>query len=476
MKPLILLLFPVFSVCANEISLERQSELIQLLRHDCGACHGMTLKGGLGPSLLPQALAPKPKTFLLDTILDGRVGTAMPSWRHALTRVEAVWLLEQMLKGIEDASLSVALSYVPELRGTGDLGVVIERAKGSVQIVETTTHTRLAKIAGFGDLSHASVVYSRDQRYAYIFGRDGGLTKLDILRGKIVNRVMQAGNSVGGAISQDGRLVAVSNYVPGGVKVFDATTLELLADIPTHSKVIGLVDAPGQRFIFSLFDTDEIWVADMHTPRSPKIIQFQKIGRQPYDALISPDGRYYIAGLFGEDGLALLDLWDLEAGVQRILPNYGRGEEKRPVYKMPHLEGWAMANDYAFLPAIGQHVVLVVNQRTWQPVARIPVHGQPIFVMARPDGRQIWVNFAYPNNDTLQVIDVTTMRIIKTFKPGKAVLHMEFTPRGEEVWVSVRDDNKLIVYNTETFAEMATLSADKPSGIFFTVRAHKIGL
>ena len=68
------------------------------------------------------------------------------------------------------------------------------------------------------------------------------------------------------------------------------------------------------------------------------------------------------------------------------------------------------------------------------------------------------------------------LTVIKTLKPGKAVLHMEFTPRGEEVWVSVRDEDKLVVYNTETFTEVATLPADKPSGIFFTNRAHQIGL
>lgn len=400
------------------------------------------------------------------------------SWLFLCT----IFLVPTLGVGMPSTTLGVDDSNY--FRGSGDLGVVVERATGSVLIVDTTSHSRLAKISGFGDLSHASVVFSRDERYAYIFGRDGGLTKLDLLRGKIVKRIMQAGNSIGGAISQDGRLVAVSNYTPGGVKVFDAATLELVADIPAEfganqrSKVIGLVDAPGQRFVFSLFDAGEIWVVDMHTPSLPKIIKFKDIGRQPYDGLISPDGRYYIAGLFGEDGLARLDLWNLDAGVgvQRILPNYGKGREKRPVYKMPHLEGWAMASDYAFLPAVGQYAVLVVDRRTWQPVKRIPVYGQPVFVIARPDGRHVWVNFAFPYNDTVQVIDVMTMEIIKTLKPGKAVLHMEFTPRGEEVWVSVRDDDQIKVYDTETFAEVATLPAKKPSGIFFTARAHKIGL
>lgn len=369
-----------------------------------------------------------------------------------------------------------------ELRGSGDLGIVIERAKGSVLIVATSNHTRVAEVNGLGDLSHASVVYSRDQRYAYIFGRDGGLTKLDMLQAKIVNRIVQAGNSIGGAISQDGRLIATANYTPGGVKIFDAHTLELLADIPAEfgnrqrSKVIGLVDAPGQRFIFSLFDAGEIWLADLHNPRAPQLQKFPQIGNQPYDALISPEGRYYIAGLFGEEGLALLDLWNLAKGVQRILPNYGQGKKKMPVYKMPHLEGWAMASHYAFIPAVGQPEVLVVNQQTWQIVQSIPVLGQPVFVMARPDDRHVWVNLALPHNDTVQVIDVMDLAVIKTLKPGKAVLHMEFTPRGEEVWVSVRDEDKLVVYNTETFTEVATLPADKPSGIFFTNRAHQIGL
>jgi len=368
-------------------------------------------------------------------------------------------------------------------RGTGDLGLFIERASSSVQIIETSGNTSIGRIEGLGDLSHASVVYSRDARYAYLFGRDGGLSKLDILGAELSGRILQSGNSIGGAISQDGRLVAVSNYKPGGVKVFNADTLELVADIPATfgdagqlSKVIGLVDAPGQKFVFALWDAGEIWVLDMSDQVNPAIEKFTGIGHNPYDALITPDGRYYIAGLFGEDGMALLDLWDPAAGVTRILPNYGKGEQKLPVYKMPHLEGWAVAGDLAFVPAVGRHEVLVINMRTWQEAARIKVHGQPIFVMARPDGRQVWVNFALPDNDTIQVIDTQTLAVIRQLKPGKGVLHMEFEPRGEEVWLSVRDEDRVEIYDTATFERKASITATKPSGIFFTARAHRIGL
>ena len=367
-------------------------------------------------------------------------------------------------------------------RGTGDLGLVVERAAGSLQLVETTHNSVLGRIEGLGDLSHASMVYSRDARYAYVFGRDGGLTKVDLLCQRIDRRVMQAGNSIGGAISQDGRLVAVANYVPGGVKVFSADTLELVADIPSEyaegkrAKVVGLEDATGGRFVFSLFEAGEIWMADLADPRKPMVTRFKDIGREPYDALVTPDGRWYIAGLFGEDGLALLDLWHPERGVKRILDGYGRGEDKLPVYKMPHLEGWAIAGRHAYLPAIGRHEVLIVDTDSWTEVGRIPVAGQPVFVMARPDGRQVWVNFALPHNDKVQVIDTEMRSVIVTLNPGKAVLHLEFTPRGEAVWISARDDDRVLVVDTATFAPLARLPADKPSGIFFTARAFRIGL
>jgi protein NirF len=367
-------------------------------------------------------------------------------------------------------------------RGTGDLGIVIERASGSVQVVDTTARSSLFHIDGLGDLSHASAVFSRDARYAYVFGRDGGLSKIDLLCGRLEKRVVQAGNSIGGAISQDGSLVAVSNYTPGGVKIFDAGSLEQVTDLPAvdaegrSSKVVGLVDAPGQRFVYTLYDAGEIRIVDMSKPDKPAVSVFSDIGRLPYDALITPDGRYYIAGLFGEDGLALLDLWQPQDGVRRILDNYGKGDEKLPVYKMPHLEGWAMAGRLAFLPAVGHHEVLVVDSDNWKEAGRIAVHGQPVFVVAQPGGRQVWVNFAHPLNDTVQVIDTRSLEVVHTFKPGKGVLHMEFNPRGEAVWISVRDADVVQVYDTTRCMRLAELPVEKPSGIFFTARAHRTGL
>ena len=370
--------------------------------------------------------------------------------------------------------------------GSGDLGVVVGRANGTLTVVNTSSKTALGTIDGLGDLSHASVVYSRDGAVAFVFGRDGALTKVNVLSRRIEGRVQQAGNSIGGAISADGTLVAAQNYQPGGIKVFDAKTLALVADIPAtvdapgepgrRSRVVGLAELPGRRFIYSLFDADQIWIADLSQPGAPRLTKFTNVGRQPYDALVTPDGRYYIAGLFGEDGLAMIDLWAAEPTVRRILGGYGRGEQPLPVFKMPHLRGWAVAGRHAWLPAIGRHEVLVVDTETWTEVARVPVAGQPVFVMAQPDGRQVWVNFAVPDYHRVQVIDTPTRKVVKTLEPGAAVLHMEFTPKGEAVWISSRDANRVSVIDSASFATLAALPIEAPSGIFFASRAARLGL
>lgn len=77
----------------------RQAELMHLLKQDCGSCHGLTLKGGLGPALLAENLTGKPVSFLASTILNGRPGTAMPPWKGLLKPEEAEWLASVLVRG-----------------------------------------------------------------------------------------------------------------------------------------------------------------------------------------------------------------------------------------------------------------------------------------------------------------------------------------------------------------------------------------
>lgn len=85
------------------LSIQRQMALVRLVRNDCGSCHGLTLKGGLGPALLPENLKGKALEALIDIILYGRTDTAMPPWSAFVNETEASWIVGQLMKGFPDA-------------------------------------------------------------------------------------------------------------------------------------------------------------------------------------------------------------------------------------------------------------------------------------------------------------------------------------------------------------------------------------
>lgn len=95
-------LFPCL-VWAEPPSPSRQAELLNLVRQDCGSCHGMSLGGGLGLPLTPQTLNEKSPELLKETILHGRTGTPMPPWSPFMSEAEAGWIVEILMKGLPDA-------------------------------------------------------------------------------------------------------------------------------------------------------------------------------------------------------------------------------------------------------------------------------------------------------------------------------------------------------------------------------------
>lgn len=93
---LILLASLALPVLAEQPGPQRQAQLENMLKHDCGSCHGLPPKGGLGPSLMPEALAAQSDQLLFDAIQKGRPGTPMPAWQPFLTPEEIHWLIAQL--------------------------------------------------------------------------------------------------------------------------------------------------------------------------------------------------------------------------------------------------------------------------------------------------------------------------------------------------------------------------------------------
>lgn len=96
-------LVPIWTAAGAQPAEVRRAELVYMVRQDCGSCHGLTLKGGLGPALDPRAMAGKDPEQMRHVILYGRPGTPMPPWKDFVTEDEVRWIVDELKKGLPDA-------------------------------------------------------------------------------------------------------------------------------------------------------------------------------------------------------------------------------------------------------------------------------------------------------------------------------------------------------------------------------------
>jgi len=393
------------------------------------------------------------------------------------------WFNPMRLIKVGSAAFFILLATVcPALSsdwGTGALMVVVEREAGSVLVIDSSQdHKVLGRIKGLGVLHHASISFSRDGRYGYVISRDGFLSKIDLVKLKLVSKLKVGDSAIGLAVTQDNRYIAISNYKPGDIVIVDEKTFKVVKTIEADdSKTVGLVDAPDDLLVVALMDANSIWVIDAGDPDFPVIRKYEDIGEKPYDALLTPDGRWYIAGLFHSPWVAMVDMWNPEHITKIPLPRPPGKEDSPPVLKIPHLEGWIMAGNTLFAPVIGGSGLAAIDTTTWKMEKFIPLSAYPVFAMARPDMRQIWANYVLgEHHDTVEVVDVKSMKVVKKLKPGARVFHMQFTPKGNAIYISSNGDNKVLVYDTKTFELIREIPAAKPSGIFCSDRSSKFGL
>lgn len=380
--------------------------------------------------------------------------------------------------------------------GTASLMVIVERENGGIVVVDSVDHEVLGRVENLGNLRHASMVFSRDGRYAYIIGRDGTLSKVDLILMRLEKKVKVGENSIGIAISRNNKYLMVCNYQPGGVVVLDSGSLDLLKEIPAVSvmedgrkvvsRTVGPLDTADDLMIFGLMEAGGVWVVDMKQEGFPVVKKYRGVGDTPYDQLITPDGRTYMVGFLGSDWMGLLDTWKLDEMKKIDVSEKKAGLKKHkeydkvPVYHIPHLESWAISGDLAIVPAFGEKRAIVYNMRDWSMVKSIPIAGTGLFVVARPGGREVWVdNVAAPGSREerlMQVIDVETLEVKKTIDAGKGAINPQFTPKGEAVYLSVMGEDKVRVYDADSYELLKEIPVRKPSGIFCTDRTAKFGL
>lgn len=389
-------------------------------------------------------------------------------------------------------SLSLGLVLTAHAGGIGSRVFVVERASESLAVYDIVERKLLPKrISGLGNLRHATMIFSPDLRYGYLATRSGQVSRINLETLERDGVVFTSKNSIDNAISQDGRFIATAEYVPGGLTIIDSESMTVLKkhaatfsagssaggeELP--SRVTGVVDAPGNRFVCVLIEGAEIWVIDASKPDFPIEYRIKTRQQNPYDAMITPDGRYYVVGHMESDRVSVLDLTKPEAGIREVsLRDPNRHYEKDTPVKLPHLASWAVAGQWIFVPLVGEGRLAVLDRATWEFSRSIPLRGHPVYAVRSPTEREVWVSFSGEEDDAfVQVIDVDTLTVKDSLRIGRRIYHMDFTPRGSHVLISANRDNKLFLVNASTRKIEDSVELESPSGIFGVWRAFRIGL
>jgi mono/diheme cytochrome c family protein len=472
----------------------------------CAECHGAGRLGGMGPALLPENLGRLTPDKAKAVIADGRPATQMPGFAERLSEREIedlvaliysppaerpVWGEAEIRASREIYRSAAELPARPQYAADPmNLFVVVESGDHHVTILDGDSFAPLARFQSRFAL-HGGPKFSPDGRFVYFASRDGWITKYDLYGLQVVAEVRAGINTRNLAISHDGRVVAVANYLPHSLVLLDAGDLAPLEVIPardfrgeTSSRVSAVYQAaPRESFVVALKDVPELWevsyAAEPPANYSGLVHSYEKgmeeaiatdedrfpVRRtpltQPLDDFFFTPSYNQLVGSARDGERAVVVHLDVRREIAELplpgLPHLGSGiswlRDGRRIMATPHLKEARLS---------------FIDMEDWTVIKSIDTLGPGFFLRSHENSRYAWTDvFFGPNRDAVHVIDKESLEIVKTLRPspGQTAAHVEFTRDGRFALLSIWEmDGAIVVYDAETLEEVKRIPMVKPSG------------
>jgi protein NirF len=332
---------------------------------------------------------------------------------------------------------------------------VVERESSSIAIINKgLTKSHMTKMH---NMNHGIIKF--DGADGYLISRDGFVVRFDPISQKILNEYKTSKSAIGFVIGKN--FVAVANYDDKSVDVL-TRDLKPIDKIKTGSKNVG-IKLYKDYLIFAQMDSDKVTVLKNRAKKDElpefKIFKEFKVGEMPFDAMIKDNT--YIVGFFLSKSFGVIDLDKMEFSNIKIT-----ADANKPVLKVPHFGFWSLSEERTFIPAVGDNKVMVYDPN-FKFIKNIEVQGLPVFTALSPDKKYLAVTFSGKDFPTMQIIDVASLEIMKTFTFTGKILHLRWSNLDNYLYVSVNDSNQVNVINTkEWFLEREIFQVKSPSGIF----------
>ena len=181
------------------------------------------------------------------------------------------------------------------------------------------------------------------------------------------------------------------------------------------------------------------------------------VGRSPHEAFFTPDGKEVWVTVRGEDYVSVLDGVTFQEKMRIKTPNG------------PGMQIFSPDGSYGYVCSSFTPETVVIAVADHQIVGRVKQES-PFCpnIAATPDGRQIW--FTLKDIGKTQVFDAKPpFNLIKTLDTGPITNHVNFAhnAKGTFAYVTVGGVNEVRVFQTDTFAQVATIPVGElPHGIW----------
>lgn len=479
-----------------------------LYQKHCVSCHGVDRLGAMGPALLPESLGRLKKSEAIKVVGEGRPATQMQAfsdrldpkeiaslvdWIYTPTQARLRWGEEEIRASRIDHHAPTSLPDHPSavFRGVDMMNVfvVVEAGDHHVSIVDGDRFQVLHRFPSRYAL-HGGPKFTSDGRYVFFASRDGWVSKFDLWNLKVVAEVRAGINTRNVAVSDDGKYVAVANYLPHTLVLLDGN-LNFLRSHTVYDKngtVTSRVSAvynaaPRSSFVAALKDVPEVWEVS-YNPKADDIpvgmihdFQYKEGAFVP--GFLNPRRTFLSEPL--DDFFFTQDYSEL-MGASR---DAGRGQVvnldvRKKVADlslpgMPHLGSgitWRrQGHSVMATPNLKEGVVSVIDMSNWQTVKQIPTPGPGFFMRGHEESRYVWTDSMMSKfKDTLTLIDRDSLEKVAELRPepGKTLAHVEFTRDGKYVlaslWERKSEGGALIVYDARSLKEVKRLPMDKPVG------------
>ncbi|MES9877512.1 MAG: cytochrome D1 domain-containing protein [Candidatus Sedimenticola sp. PURPLELP] len=468
----------------------------------CAQCHSADRLGAIGPALLPENLKRLKPKRAAGVIADGRLATQMPPFKEKLTTPQIDALVSLIYTPLADIptwnTAEISKSRII-LKQPGELPerplhkadplnmfVVVELGDHHATILDGDLIEPLTRVKTRFAL-HGGPKYSPDGHFVFFTSRDGWVSKFDMYSLQFVAEVRAGINTRNSAVSADGRVLMVANYLPHTLVAIDTETMQPLKVIDVadekgaSSRVSAVYTAdPRNSFIAALKDIPEVWEINylekppkgfgqwMHDYRTDSgeeqinnSFPIRRIKTKDYldDFFFSQDYSTVIgASRQGRGEVVDLDL--------------GRSTKNLELPGMPHLGSgitWPyQGRTIMATPNLKKGSISVIDMENWGLIKEIETLGPGFFMRSHENTPYAWVDvFFGPNRDAVHIIDKSTLEIVKTLRPapGKTAAHVEFDKEGKHALLSIWDnDGAVVVYKADTLEEIKRLPMKKPSG------------